>query len=163
MPIAMPRSQFVDGNFSMSPTSPQASYLTSSLLTSPGKSSSSGGSASYAQANNPKALTTFVPSQEESFQAEKQTIKALLLENVRSAALSCRNRLRKRIGQVNESGIKLLRNQNYTVDTEKASLGEDELIKRLRDGQYQVLGIRSKTKVTRRVIEECQSVRQSHS
>lgn len=60
--------------------------------------------------------------------------------------------------QVNESGVALLRGQNYVVDTEKASLSEDELIKRLREGQYQILGIRSKTKVTRKVIESCTNV-----
>lgn len=67
-------------------------------------------------------------------------MKALLLENL------------------NESGIKLLKDQKYMVHTEKGSLGEEELIQRLRDGEYQILGIRSKTKVTKKVIDACPSV-----
>lgn len=87
----------------------------------------------------PKHLSAFIPT-EGGLAEERQGVKALLLENV------------------NESGIKLLKDQNYVVDTEKGSLGEDELIDRLRKGEYQILGIRSKTKVTKRVIESCPSV-----
>jgi D-3-phosphoglycerate dehydrogenase len=51
-----------------------------------------------------------------------------------------------------------LREQGYHVDTEKGSLGEDELIERLRAGHYTALGIRSKTNVTKKVIDAAPSV-----
>lgn len=61
--------------------------------------------------------------------------------------------------QVNESAVQLLRDQGFHVDTEKGSLGEDELIERLREGKYTALGIRSKTNVTKKVIDSAPSVR----
>ena len=106
-----------------------------------------------------KALTEFTAGSDGSMEETKKGVKALLLENVCSHLLvaSLFHQLNRRI-YVNESGVALLRGQNYVVDTEKASLSEDDLIKRLREGQYQILGIRSKTKVTRKVIESCTNV-----
>lgn len=90
----------------------------------------------------PKILTPFVPKavlpEEESTQAseeEKITPKVLLLENV------------------NEAAVAMFRAQGYEVDTEKGALGEEELIQRLVKGGYSAVGIRSKTKVTAKVIE----------
>lgn len=94
---------------------------------------------SYAVFREAKHLSAFIPT-EAGLAEERQGVKALLLENV------------------NESGIKLLKDQNYIVDTEKGSLGEDELIQRLNKGEYQILGIRSKTKVTKKIIDSCPSV-----
>lgn len=48
--------------------------------------------------------------------------------------------------------------QNYIVDTEKGALSEQELIDRLVKGNYSALGIRSKTKVTAKVIDSVKSV-----
>jgi hypothetical protein len=48
--------------------------------------------------------------------------------------------------------------QGFHVDIEKGSLGEDELVERLRNGNYQILGIRSKTNVTAKVVEAANSV-----
>lgn len=59
-------------------------------------------------------------------------IKILLLENV------------------NKTGQDILREQGYQVEALKASLPEDELIEKIKD--VHVLGIRSKTKLTARVL-----------
>lgn len=52
----------------------------------------------------------------------------------------------------------MLKAQGYEVDTEKTALGEEELIQRLNKGSYSALGIRSKTKVTAKVIDSVKSV-----
>jgi len=87
----------------------------------------------------PKVLTPFVPRSIEE-QEEKVHPKVLLLENV------------------NESAINMLREQGYVVETEKSALGEQELIDRLVKGGYSALGIRSKTKVTAKVIESVKNL-----
>lgn len=96
----------------------------------------------------PKILTPFVPkavlpAQVENTQEseeEKITPKVLLLENV------------------NEAAVAMFRAQGYEVDTEKGALGEEELIQRLVKGGYSAVGIRSKTKVTAKVIESVKNV-----
>ena len=57
----------------------------------------------------------------------------------------------------------MLKAQGYEVDTEKTALGEEELIQRLNKGSYSALGIRSKTKVTAKVIDSVKSVSHPHS
>lgn len=57
----------------------------------------------------------------------------------------------------------MLKAQGYEVDTEKSALGEEELIQRLNKGSYSALGIRSKTKVTAKVIDSVKSVSHPHS
>ena len=53
---------------------------------------------------------------------------------------------------VNEEGVKAFRDAGYTsIRQMKQSLSEDELIEQIRD--VHVLGIRSKTKITRRVLD----------
>lgn len=116
-------------------------------LTSPGgmQTGSSTGSVrsprqrSMSQIIPPKTLTPFVPRMPE-LDEERAQPKCLLLENV------------------NESAIEMFRAQGYIVETEKSALGEDELIKRLIAGNYSALGIRSKTKVTSKVIESVKNV-----
>lgn len=65
-------------------------------------------------------------------------IKVLLLENV------------------NVAGIEILKKQGYQVEALKASLPEDQLIEKIRD--VQVVGIRSKTKLTRKVLDEAKNL-----
>ncbi|KAF2868405.1 D-3-phosphoglycerate dehydrogenase [Massariosphaeria phaeospora] len=65
-------------------------------------------------------------------------IKVLLLENV------------------NQTGVEILKKQGYQVETFKGSLPEDQLIEKIRD--VQVIGIRSKTKLTERVLKEAQNL-----
>jgi D-3-phosphoglycerate dehydrogenase len=65
-------------------------------------------------------------------------IKVLLLENV------------------NVAGIEILKKQGYQVEAIKSSLPEDELIEKIRD--VQVVGIRSKTKLTKKVLEEAKNL-----
>ncbi|RMZ83804.1 hypothetical protein DV738_g865, partial [Chaetothyriales sp. CBS 135597] len=62
----------------------------------------------------------------------EQDIKVLLLENV------------------NQTGVEILRRHGYQVETVKSSLPEDQLIAKI--AEVHVLGIRSKTKLTARVL-----------
>ncbi|MCJ1337445.1 Phosphoglycerate dehydrogenase ser3 [Bachmanniomyces sp. S44760] len=67
-----------------------------------------------------------------------QDIKILLLENI------------------NQTGLNTLAKQGYQVEIVKSSLPEDELIQRIRD--VHVIGIRSKTKLTARVLREAKNL-----
>ncbi|KAK0513001.1 hypothetical protein JMJ35_005018 [Cladonia borealis] len=67
-----------------------------------------------------------------------EDIKILLLENV------------------NKTGLDRLEAQGYQVTFLKTSLPEDELIAKIRD--YHVIGIRSKTKLTSRVLREAKNL-----
>ena len=68
----------------------------------------------------------------------EQDIKILLLENV------------------NLTGVEILQGQGYQVETVKSSLPEDQLIERIKD--VHVLGIRSKTKLTSRVLSHAKNL-----
>ncbi|CAM1508524.1 Fc.00g053720.m01.CDS01 [Cosmosporella sp. VM-42] len=76
----------------------------------------------------PKALKPF----------NTQDIKILLLENV------------------NETGQDILRGQGYQVEALKKSLPEDQLIEKIRD--IHVIGIRSKTKLSEKVLREAKNL-----
>ncbi|KXS16131.1 hypothetical protein M427DRAFT_301476 [Gonapodya prolifera JEL478] len=69
---------------------------------------------------------------------EASEMKVLLLENV------------------NERGIEVLKSAGFRVESEKKSLTEDDLIARI--PHVHVLGIRSKTKITRRVLEHAHNL-----
>jgi D-3-phosphoglycerate dehydrogenase len=69
---------------------------------------------------------------------DTKDIKVLLLENV------------------NEAGVNILSGQGYQVEALKASLSEDQLIEKIRD--VHVIGIRSKTKLTKKVLEEAKNL-----
>jgi D-3-phosphoglycerate dehydrogenase len=69
---------------------------------------------------------------------DTKDIKVLLLENV------------------NDAGVKILKDQGYQVEAIKASLPEDQLIEKIRD--VHVIGIRSKTKLTKRVLQEAKNL-----
>ncbi|KAL6708152.1 D-3-phosphoglycerate dehydrogenase 2 [Coniothyrium glycines] len=86
-----------------------------------------------------------IPTSSQASQLAKQLqpfdtkdIKVLLLENV------------------NEAGVDILRGQGYQVEAIKASLPEDQLIEKIRD--VQVIGIRSKTKLTKKVLDEARNL-----
>jgi hypothetical protein len=55
---------------------------------------------------------------------------------------------------INPIAVKLFKDHGYTVDEVKHALNEDQLIEHLRSNHYSGLGIRSKTRVTERVIKE---------
>ncbi|KAI9711689.1 MAG: Phosphoglycerate dehydrogenase ser3 [Chrysothrix sp. TS-e1954] len=67
-----------------------------------------------------------------------EDVKILLLENI------------------NKSGQDILRQQGYQVEALKTSLPEHELIEKIKD--VHVLGIRSKTKLTSKVLEEAKNL-----
>ncbi len=63
----------------------------------------------------------------------KNRIKVLLLENIHSEA------------------VRLMKEEGYNVETYPAALDEDELVERIKD--VSILGIRSKTHVTKKVLD----------
>lgn len=67
-----------------------------------------------------------------------EDIKILLLENI------------------NQTGRDVLNKQGYQVESLQSSVGEDELIERIKD--IHVIGIRSKTKLTTRVLQEAKNL-----
>ncbi|KAL3469280.1 hypothetical protein BJX99DRAFT_265355 [Aspergillus californicus] len=67
-----------------------------------------------------------------------EDIKVLLLENV------------------NQTGREILNKQGYQVEFLKSSIPEDQLIEKIRD--VHVIGIRSKTKLTARVLKEARNL-----
>ncbi|KAJ5231976.1 hypothetical protein N7468_004932 [Penicillium chermesinum] len=67
-----------------------------------------------------------------------EDIKVLLLENV------------------NQAGREILQQQGYQVEFLKSSLPEDQLIEKIRD--VHVIGIRSKTKLSERVLKEAKNL-----
>ncbi|KAL2076115.1 hypothetical protein VTL71DRAFT_1058 [Oculimacula yallundae] len=69
---------------------------------------------------------------------DTQDIKILLLENV------------------NQSGKDILSGQGYQVESLKSSLPEEELIKKIQD--VHVIGIRSKTKLSEKVLREAKNL-----
>ncbi|KAH8768017.1 hypothetical protein BGZ57DRAFT_987875 [Hyaloscypha finlandica] len=80
--------------------------------------------------------TTTAPKQLKPF--DTQDIKILLLENV------------------NQSGRDILAAQGYQVEALKTSLPEDQLIEKIR--QVHVIGIRSKTKLSEKVLREAKNL-----
>ncbi|KAF1998855.1 hypothetical protein P154DRAFT_523687 [Amniculicola lignicola CBS 123094] len=86
------------------------------------------GSVSAAPPTHSKTLKPF----------DTKDIKVLLLENV------------------NATGVDILKEQGYQVEALKSSLPEDQLIEKIRD--VQVIGIRSKTKLTARVLQEAKNL-----
>lgn len=119
----------------MSPiTSPHHSYIPSS---SPSTSTRgrSGSTLTFA-----RQLTAFLPStyplNEESEENKKHgTIKVLLLENI------------------NVDAAEFLKKQGYEVDYQTRAFSEEELLQKL--PEYHAVGIRSKTKITAKVIDAC--------
>ncbi|ORX93307.1 D-3-phosphoglycerate dehydrogenase [Clohesyomyces aquaticus] len=69
---------------------------------------------------------------------DTKDVKVLLLENV------------------NQTGVEILQGQGYQVEAIKSSLPEDKLIEKIRD--VHVIGIRSKTKLTERVLKEAKNL-----
>ncbi|OAG05699.1 D-3-phosphoglycerate dehydrogenase [Paraphaeosphaeria sporulosa] len=69
---------------------------------------------------------------------DTKDVKVLLLENV------------------NLAGVNILKEQGYQVEAIKSSLPEDQLIEKIRD--VHVIGIRSKTKLTERVLKEAKNL-----
>jgi len=69
---------------------------------------------------------------------ENEDLRLLLLENISQDAVSA------------------LRAQGFHVDHETKAMSEDELVEKL--GSYHAIGIRSKTKITQRVIQAAPKV-----
>lgn len=99
-----------------------------SVKDSPSYTGSTPSYSSGAAAANAKQLKPF----------DTKDVKVLLLENV------------------NLAGVNILQEQGYQVEAIKSSLPEDQLIEKIRD--VHVIGIRSKTKLTERVLKEAKNL-----
>lgn len=137
VPIAGQRRQSVSvsANVAIGPNSPPALAAAQLATSPPGLSSFSASYELRRTANPPYAGKALAP-----FPIRQEPVKLLLLENI------------------NATAVKMLKDAGYHVEEVKKALGEDELIQRLRDGGFSAVGIRSKTKVTARVISEVPSV-----
>ena len=58
---------------------------------------------------------------------------------------------------ISQDAVKALRAQGFHVDHSAKSMSEDELVEKI--GTYHAIGIRSKTKITERVIKAATKVR----
>lgn len=58
---------------------------------------------------------------------------------------------------ISQDAVKALQAQGFSVDHSTKSMTEDELVEKI--GQYHAIGIRSKTKITERVIKAASKVR----
>jgi hypothetical protein len=137
VPIAGQRRQSVSvsPNIAIGPNSPPALAAAQLATSPPGLASFSASYELRRTANPPYAGKALAP-----FPIRQEPVKLLLLENI------------------NATAVKMLKDAGYHVEEVKKALGEDELIQRLRDGGFSAVGIRSKTKVTARVISEVPSV-----
>ncbi len=75
----------------------------------------------------------YVNQMERAFSYPKSRIKVLLLENI------------------HENGVKLLKDEGYQVEIHQGGMDEDELANRIKD--VSIIGIRSKTQITPKVLE----------
>ncbi|GAA5950783.1 hypothetical protein JCM8115_004971 [Rhodotorula mucilaginosa] len=137
VPIAGQRRQSVSvsPNIAIGPNSPPALAAAQLATSPPGLASFSASYELRRTANPPYAGKALAP-----FPIRQEPVKLLLLENI------------------NATAVKMLKDAGYHVEEVKKALGEDELIQRLRDGGFSAVGIRSKTKVTARVISEVPSL-----
>lgn len=60
---------------------------------------------------------------------------------------------------ISQGAKKMLLDVGFEVEEVKGALGEDEVIAKLKLGNFQAVGIRSKTRITARVIREVPTVR----
>ncbi|WWC65138.1 phosphoglycerate dehydrogenase [Kwoniella dejecticola CBS 10117] len=115
-------------------TSPRAAYSTSPSTSSHVRGAS--GSLTNAFSGMARQLTAFLPKTyplEEEPEKRQGTTKVLLLENI------------------NLDAAEFLKNQGFEVDHVTKAWSEEELISKL--PAYQAIGIRSKTKITQKVID----------
>ncbi|GAA5898725.1 uncharacterized protein JCM6883_003404 [Sporobolomyces salmoneus] len=100
------------------------------------------GISSFSQSYEARQRASSVPFPQQGkalapFPVSNAPTKILLLENI------------------NTSAVEMLKAQGWYVEEIKKALGEDELIKKVNEGQFAAVGIRSKTKVTAKVLAEC--------
>ncbi|GAA5988424.1 hypothetical protein JCM5350_005307 [Sporobolomyces pararoseus] len=101
-----------------------------------------GGISSFSQSYEARQRAASVPFPQQGkalapFPVSEEPTKILLLENI------------------NTSAVEMLKAQGWYVEEIKKALGEEELIKKVNEGQFAAVGIRSKTKVTAKVLAEC--------
>ena len=60
---------------------------------------------------------------------------------------------------ISQEAVKAFEDQGFQVDHSTKAMSEDELVEKI--GQYHAIGIRSKTKITERVINAATKVRVS--
>ncbi|KKA25973.1 hypothetical protein TD95_002154 [Thielaviopsis punctulata] len=124
----MSQARDIVGSLPSRTVSASLSSSPSNTFASPGASFSASVAAAAAAASSAKPLKPF----------NTEDVKILLLENV------------------NQSGRDMLAKQGYQVEFLKTSLPEDQLIEKIRD--VHVIGIRSKTKLTAKVLAEAKNL-----
>lgn len=132
--VSSPRTDF--DRLSLSHSPPVHEYAISPVAGNGFPSSASPASPSHHPQTRERRRTSTAPLPKLMTPFASTTPKVLLLENV------------------NQTAVQMLKGQGYIVDEVKKALGEQDLIARLKEGGYTALGIRSKTKITQRVIRE---------
>lgn len=134
--LSPPNSTGVNGSFSAmmaaQQTAPPQILPTGVASTSPTAHARLRTSSASIASGAPRLLTPF----------DTGDIRILLLENVSQGA------------------VKMLRDQGYQVDFHPKAWTEDELVEKI--GQYHAIGIRSKTKITQKVIRAAHKVSGVH-
>ncbi|KAK9362177.1 hypothetical protein V1504DRAFT_449754 [Lipomyces starkeyi] len=125
-------SQWLQNSVKLS-TSPQTSFLPAA---SPSHFSGSPPQSYFPLSSRRSSMKLPPPKVLKPFATED--IKILLLENV------------------NQTAVDILNQQGYQVEFHKTSLNEDELIEKIRD--VHAIGIRSKTKLTSKVLAEARNL-----
>ncbi|KAK9456341.1 hypothetical protein V1511DRAFT_510152 [Dipodascopsis uninucleata] len=113
-------------------SSPQSSFLPA------GSPSHFSGSPPTSYFPNQRRTSIKFPSAKVLKPFATEDIKILLLENV------------------NQTAVDILKDQGYQVEFHKTSLPEEELIEKIRD--FHAIGIRSKTKLTAKVLAEARNL-----
>ena len=125
--------------------SPRSSSHIAQAASPPSYAISPPGASSFSQSYEARQRATSIPFPQQGkalapFPVSDDPTKILLLENI------------------NTSAVEMLKAQGWYVEEIKKALGEEELIKKVNEGQFAAVGIRSKTKVTARVLEKCPTV-----
>lgn len=125
--------------------SPRSSSAFPQAASPPNYAISPPGLSSFSQSYEARQRASSVPFPQQGkalapFPVSEAPTKILLLENI------------------NTSAVEMLKAQGWFVEEIKKALGEDELIQKVNEGQYAAVGIRSKTKVTAKVLTQCPGV-----
>lgn len=92
----------------------------------------------FRAARDREQVSTYVHQPRILHPLENEEIKILLLENI------------------SQDAVAALRSQSYHVDHHTKAMNEDELVQKI--GSYHAIGIRSKTKITERVLKHAPKV-----
>ncbi|KAK9463560.1 uncharacterized protein V1516DRAFT_39421 [Lipomyces oligophaga] len=117
------------------------------LSASPTNSFMASASPSYFSGSPPNSYFSTISGRRASMlQAPAKTLKPFATEDIKILLLE----------NVNQTAVEILTRQGYQVEFHKTSLGEEELIEKIRD--VHAIGIRSKTKLTAKILAEARNL-----